>query len=47
MFGQFSRQNDKEFLNWIYKRLKYVHEENENCDYMRRLASIIDKTPRL
>jgi len=32
---------DKEFLQWIWERLHHVHNENENYDYMHKLASII------
>jgi hypothetical protein len=46
MFDQFGKLNDKEFLNWIYERLKYQYKELDEYDYMRRLASIIDKLPR-
>lgn len=34
---------DKEFLQWIFNRLKNVHGENPNLDYMRKLKSLIDK----
>lgn len=37
---------DKEFLNWIYERLLYVHKEHANYDYMHRLRSIIDNLPQ-
>jgi hypothetical protein len=32
---------DKEFLQWIHDRLKNVHKENEDYDYMHRLRKII------
>jgi hypothetical protein len=34
--------NDSKFLTWIYYRLKNVHGENENYDYMIRLKKYID-----
>lgn len=34
--------NDKDFLQWIHGRLKNVHGENENIDYMLKLQSIIN-----
>ena len=33
---------NKEFFNWIYNRLVYVHEENPNYDYMLSLRERID-----
>lgn len=33
--------SDKEFLQWIYDRLVYVHKENDLYDYMHRLRNII------
>lgn len=33
---------DKEFLQWIYDRMKLVYGEDSNMDYMRKLKSIID-----
>lgn len=33
--------NDKEFLQWIYDRLKNVHGENEHYDYMQKLKVVI------
>ena len=35
---------DKDFLQWIYNRLKSVHGENPNFDYMHKLKSIIEAT---
>jgi hypothetical protein len=32
----------KEFFNWIYDRLVYVHGENPNYDYMLSLRERID-----
>lgn len=37
--------NDKQFLKWIHDRLKEVHGENENYDYMHKLRNIIRATP--
>ena len=34
--------DDKQFLQWIYDRLIYVHDENELYAYMHRLKAIID-----
>ena len=34
--------NDKEFLTWIYERMKNVHQEDEDVDYMIRFKNIID-----
>lgn len=34
---------DSEFLTWIYERMQYVHAENSNYDYMRRLWEIIER----
>ena len=36
---------DKEFLQWIYNRLVYVHNENELFDYMHKLKAIIEVMP--
>jgi len=36
--------NDKQFLQWIYDRLKYVHGEDYRVDYMSKLRSIIAAT---
>lgn len=47
MHDQFDGMNDKEFLNWVYERLKYIHKEDERSTYMRRFSKIIDDTPRL
>jgi len=33
---------DREFLMWIHDRLRDVHNEDENLDYMYKLRSIID-----
>lgn len=47
MYGEFHNMNDKEFLNWIYERLKYQYKEPEESDYMRKLSNIIDNTKRI
>jgi hypothetical protein len=36
-----SRDSDKSFLQWIHDRLRFVHAENENYDYMHKLRAII------
>ena len=36
---------DREFLQFIHDRLRYVHHENPNIDYMHHLRSIIQDTP--
>ena len=36
---------DKEFLIFIHNRLKYVHGENEDRDYMHKLRAVINSTP--
>jgi len=36
--------NDKEFLQWLYERLRYVHKENINVDYMHKLKAIVRST---
>ena len=33
---------NKEFFNWIYDRLVYVHGENPDYDYMCSLRERID-----
>lgn len=35
---------DKEFLQFIFERLKNVHGENETLDYMRKLKAIVEST---
>lgn len=37
---------DKEFLEWIYQRLQYVHNENPLTDYMHKLKAIIESYPK-
>jgi hypothetical protein len=34
---------DIDHLRWTYNRMKHIHKENENYDYMIRLKTIIDK----
>jgi hypothetical protein len=36
---------DKEFLQWIYERMEYVHHENPLKDYMHKLKAIVDDYP--
>ena len=35
---------NKEFFQWIYDRLVYVHKENPNVDYMRSFKERIDNS---
>ena len=35
--------DDITHLKWVYNRMKHVHNENSNCDYMIRLKNIIEK----
>jgi len=35
--------SDKEFLTWIYERLKNVHGESPFVDYMYKLKDIIER----
>jgi len=38
---------DREFLIWIYYRLKNVYDENELADYMHKFRAIIaDYNPK-
>lgn len=37
------KQKNIDHLAWTYDRLKHVHNENENFDYMRELKRIIDE----
>jgi hypothetical protein len=32
---------DTEFLGWIYERMKNVHNEDPNIDYMIKLKKVI------
>lgn len=36
---------DREFLTWIHERLRKVHGEPKEIDYMGKLRSIIAATP--
>jgi hypothetical protein len=42
-----ANQKNYEHLKFIYERLKNVHAENENYDYMVRLKEIIDQYKNL
>tara|TARA_R110000765_G_scaffold77819_4_gene152974 strand:+ start:63 stop:209 length:147 start_codon:yes stop_codon:yes gene_type:complete len=35
-------QKDKDFLQWIHNRLRYIHHEPAPVEYMQRLQAIID-----
>ena len=37
---------DKEFLKWLHQRLVLVHDENPMVDYLHKLRSIIEATPK-
>jgi len=37
---------DKEFLQWIHDRLRFVYGENQHVDYMIKLKSIIRSTEK-
>ena len=39
--------SDKEILEWIWQRLVKEYGEAPNCDYMIRLAKIIEKMESL
>jgi hypothetical protein len=36
---------DAGFLQWIHDRMRFVHSENENVDYMHKLRAIIASVP--
>lgn len=36
------KDRDIKHLEWVYKRMKYVHNENENYDYMIRFREILE-----
>jgi hypothetical protein len=40
-----SVMGDRKFLQWIHDRLRYVHHENPNVDYMHKLRAVIKATP--
>jgi hypothetical protein len=37
--------SDKGFLQWVHDRMRFVHGENENYDYMHKLRAIIAAMP--
>jgi hypothetical protein len=34
-------------LRWVYNRMKHIHKENENYDYMIKLKKVIDEYEKL
>lgn len=36
------KDKDIKHLEWVYERMKYVHNENENYDYMIRFRDILE-----
>lgn len=36
------KEKDIKHLEWVYERMKYVHNENENHDYMIRFREILE-----
>ena len=36
------KERDIKHLEWVYERMKYVHNENENYDYMIRFREILE-----
>lgn len=36
------KNKDIKHLEWVYKRMKFVHNENENYDYMIRFREILE-----
>jgi hypothetical protein len=36
---------DRAFLQWVHDRMRFVHGENENVDYMHKLRAIIASVP--
>lgn len=36
------KDKDIKHLEWVYERMKYVHNENENNDYMIRFRKILE-----
>lgn len=39
--------DDAKHLVWIYQRMRIMHDEDPDMDYMRRFAKIIDKLQKL
>ena len=36
------KDKDIKHLEWVYERMKYVHNENEDYDYMIRFREILE-----
>ena len=36
------KDKDIKHLEWVYERMKYVHNENDNYDYMIRFREILE-----
>lgn len=36
------KDKDIKHLEWVYERMKYVHNENENYDHMIRFREILE-----
>ena len=36
------KDKDIKHLEWVYERMKYVHNENENYDYMIRFRDVLE-----
>lgn len=36
------KDKDIKHLEWVYERMKYVHNENEDSDYMIRFRKILE-----
>ena len=36
------KDKDIKHLEWVYERMKYAHNENENYDYMIRFREILE-----
>lgn len=36
------KDKDIKHLEWLYERMKYLHNENENYDYMIRFREILE-----
>lgn len=36
------KDKDIKHLEWVYERMKYVHNENEESDYMIRFREILE-----